>query len=317
MLVTQLQWLDQHFQEVDSFPRPDWEAIHECIGANHKDTEQNALWCEIAGVWMRKLEARLPEEYAIHESENFILLTSETNAYVALFLKFLERTLKRILAALPGVASDEGYGKYVVLIFDDIDLYYSYLSYFYPEDGAFGLSAGIYLNKGYGHFAFPHQELAYAESIAAHEMTHALLSHLPIPAWLNEGMAVSVENMITGSSPLRMDNELYGRHQAFWGEKEMQEFWSGDAFHRPDEGQELSYHLAQFAVHSLSQDYEAFVKFTNKAHFDDGGEAAANDVYEGSLGNLIVQFFGEGDWSPNPDIWAGSRSNDAPESGIA
>ena len=173
----------------------------------------------------------------------------------------------------------------------------------------YGLSSGIYLNKGYGHFAFPHQDISYAEPITAHEMTHALLAHLPIPAWLNEGMAVTIENMITGSAPLMMDDQMYARHKAFWGEKEIQEFWSGDSFYRPDEGQELSYHLAQFAVNSLSQEYDTFIKFVNSADFNDGGEAAANDTYGESLGNLISQYFGDGNWSPNPEEWNNKHSS--------
>lgn len=298
-----MEWIDKYFEEVDKFPRPNWEDIYTQVDTHHKDADQHELWCSIARAWMGKVISKLPNNYGIHESENFIIVTSETDRYISLLQNFLERTLKRILSTLSGIASDDGFGKYVVIIFNDIDDYYSYLSYYYSEDGVYGLSSGVYLNKGYGHFAFPHQDVTYAESIAAHEMTHALLAHLPIPAWLNEGMAVTLEDMITGSAPLKMDNELFERHKLFWGESEIQEFWSGDSFHRPDEGQELSYNLAQFAVNSLSQDYESFIQFSNKANFNDGGEAAANEVYGGSLGNLITQFFGDGNWSPNPDKW--------------
>lgn len=258
---------------------------------------------------MKQLLSKLPSTYSIHESDNFILVTSESSRYVSLFQEFLERTRVRITSALHNIASDEGFGKNVVLIFDEIDTYYTYMSYFYEQEGVFGLSSGVYLNKGYGHFAFQHQELSHAESIAAHEMTHALLSHLPIPAWLNEGIAVSIEHMVTGSSPLRMDNETYSRHMAFWGKSEIQEFWSGVSFGRPDEGQELSYHLAHFVVNSLSQDFEAFTEFSNRAHFKDGGEQAANEVFGCSLGSLIEQFFGEGQWDPNPQLLENEYSN--------
>ncbi|WP_246125234.1 hypothetical protein [Exilibacterium tricleocarpae] len=300
-----MEWIEQHFQMVDEFPRPDWGAIAAVAEENFRDIDQHKLWCSIARSWMQRLISVLDSSYSVYESDNFIILTSESSKYVTIFQKFLERTLKRIVKMLPGIASDEGDGKYVVLIFDDIDMYYSYLSDFYDKDGTYGLSSGVYLNQGYGHFAFPHRELAHAESIAAHEMTHALLSHLPIPTWLNEGIAVTIENMLTGSAPLEMNDELYAQHQSFWGDKEIQEFWSGDSFYRPDKGQELSYHLAQFAVHSLSQDYDNFIAFANQAHFNDGGESAANEVYEGSLGNLIAQYFGEGEWTPRPETWAG------------
>ncbi len=306
-----MEWLDQHFREVDNFPRPDWGEIYQVVDDKHKDADQDSLWCDIARAWMGKVISKLPGGYSLHESENFIVVSNEEDKYNSLLLSFLERTLSRILSTLKGIASDDGYGKYIVIVFNDIDDYYAYLSYFYDEGGVYGLSSGVYLNRGYGHFAFPYQELAYAESIASHEMTHALVAHLPIPAWLNEGMAVTIEDMITGSSPLRMDNEQFSRHRAFWGSEEIQQFWSGEAFHRPDEGQELSYHLAQFAVNALSKDYEAFIAFTNSASHEDGGEAAAQDVFGSSLGGLIEQFFGDGEWAPAPNTWSKESSNNA------
>ena len=144
-----MEWLDQHFREIDNFPRPDWEAINAHLEANHKDADLHSIWCGIARSWVKRLSSGLPANYDVHESENFILVTSESEKYVSIFQGFLERTRKRILKTLHGIASDEGFGKHVVLIFADMDLYYAYISYFYEKEGAYGLSSGIYLNKGY------------------------------------------------------------------------------------------------------------------------------------------------------------------------
>lgn len=298
-----MQWLEQYLVDRNGFPRPNWEGIYKEVERNYQDCDQHRLWDDIANSWMKRFCSALSSGYRVHETENFLLLTSESDKYVALLCEFLERTLKRILTMLHGIAADNGYGKHIVVIFDDIDMYYAYLSDFYSLDGEYGLSAGVYLNRGYGHFALPHQELSYTEQIVAHELTHALLVHLPIPAWLNEGMAVGVEHLVTGLNPLVMDEEMYGKHQAFWNEEEIQSFWSGGAFNRADEAQELSYHLARFMVNSLSQDYETFIVFANKANWEDSGEAAAQETYGASLGNLITQYFGEADWAPNPTLW--------------
>lgn len=306
-----MDWLQQYFTESDNFPRPDWDAIYASVDENYKDIEQHELWCNIARTWVDKLKEKLPDEYSIHESDNFILLTSENNNYVTKFNTYLEKSLKAILKTLPNIASDEGYGKYIVLIFDDIDDYYAYMSYFYPEEGEFGQSSGVYLNEGYGHFAFPYQDLMNAEPIAAHELTHALLAHLPIPLWLNEGLAVNIEDHLTGFNSFRMDKEMVERHLVFWGEDEVQEFWSGDSFDRIDEGQELSYHLAQFAVQFLSQDYGNFQKFVNSAHHSDAGESAAHEFFEGSLSGLLTNLLGDYDWSPKPELWDEKHSNKA------
>ena len=178
------------------------------------------------------------------------------------------------------------------------------ISHFYSDDGEYGLSSGIYLNKGYGHFAFPYTNITDVEPVIVHEMTHALVSHLSIPLWLNEGMAVNVENNFTGYSGLRIDNEMIQAHQGFWGEEEIQEFWNGDSFSRTDEGQRLSYELAQLITNTLAQDYDVFVNFVNKAHFSDGGKQAASEIYEGDLGGLLVNLLGEADWSPKPELWS-------------
>ena len=297
-------WVQKHIIDLDDYPRPNWVAITEYVNEEYADTVKHELWCDIARIWLDKLKKKLSIEYAVHELDNFILLTSEKEKYVNHFLRFLEKSRNKILTTLPGITRDDGYGKHVVIVFDDIDSYFTYISYFYPEEGTFGISSGIYLNEGYGHFAFPHQEITYAESIAAHEMTHALLSHLPIPLWLNEGIAVNIEDYIVGASPFRLDKEMVNRHRKFWGKNEVQEFWSGKSFGRVDEGQELSYHLAQFAVNTLSQNYDVFVQYVNKAHHSNGGEIAANEIFEGSLGGLLINILGDDDWSPKPNTWS-------------
>ena len=126
-----MEWLDQYFQEKDGFPRPDWKAIVDAVDESHQHAAPQSLWCDIARTWLQRLALRLPAQYRIHESDNFILLTSEDDHYVNAFQTYLENTLRRILSTLRGIASDDGYGKYVVLIFDDIDSYYAYISYFY------------------------------------------------------------------------------------------------------------------------------------------------------------------------------------------
>ena len=219
-----MDWLQKYICEIDGYPRPDWTAITEYVNKEFPDKDKHEIWCNIIRAWLNKLKIKLPTDSEVHESQNFILLTSEKEKYVNHLLGFLEKTLKEILSALHDIARDDGYGKHVVMVFDEIDNYFSYISYFYPDEGVFGISAGIYLNEGYGHFAFPHQDIIFAEPIAAHEMTHALLSHLPIPLWLNEGIAVNIENHIVGVPSFRFDKEMVDRHRKYWGKEEVQAF---------------------------------------------------------------------------------------------
>ncbi len=308
-MTNKMDWINDHFTMVEGFPRPNWDAIHNQISNSDINKDDNDLWCNVATIWVNKIKSVLSPKYSICESNNFLLLTAENNNYTNSLLNFLENTLFKILKTLDGIASDEGYGKHVVIIFDNLDHYYSYISYFYPDEGEFACSGGMYLNKGYGHFVFPHQEIFYARTVASHELCHALLNHLPLPLWLNEGITVNIENMIMGTRTPLMDHVMIKEHMDFWDKDKIQEFWSGESFSRPDDGQHLSYHLAQFLVQSLSKEHTSFKDFILKANYPDGGESAASSVYNNSLGYLIEGLLGNGDWAPNITLLEETFSN--------
>ena len=288
---------------VGGFPRPDWDAIDETVKAQ-SESELDRLWTHWARTWVDATASALGREYQVTESDNFIVLSAQDDRYTNLLSRFLERALRKILRMLDGIAKDDGFGKNVVLIFDEQEPYYRYMSYFFPDEGEFILSSGVFLNSDYGHFAFPFLEMSAAEATSAHEMTHACLRHLPIPLWLNEGFAVTMEDEICAYQPLQMDSERFSKHANFWNADTIQEFWSGFSFNRTDEGSDLSYELARFCLRSLAHDYGVFVRFANSATFEDGGESAAIDAFGGSLGGLIHQFFGDGEWSPRPTEWS-------------
>jgi len=258
---------------------------------------------EVARTWLSILSDALDKGYSTSESENFLILSNEDSVYLNTFSKFLERSRQQLLKVLPDIVNDEGHGKHVVIIFEDINSYYDYISFYGPKEGTFGLSSGMYLNYGYGHFVFPHQDIDYAREVAAHEMTHALLQSLPIPLWLDEGLAMNMERLICNIPAPRLNRTMYEKHLNFWDAKKIQEFWQGSSFSRADEGQGLSYDLAQILVNNLSDDYDAFVKFANQAHYEDGGEKAIENVFDLSLGDMIFNFLGEGDWWPEPETW--------------
>ncbi len=298
-----MQDLSELMPVVDGFPRPDWQSIAAMIEARPEHHWQ-ADWEGWVSTWLKLLSQSLQEGYRVLETENFFLLTAQHSRYANLLTEFLERALNQVLTTLKGVASDAGYGKHVVLLFDEHDAYYRYKSYFYPDEGDFILSAGSYLHTDYGHFAFPFMDMDEAEATAAHELTHACLAHLPLPLWLNEGLAVTMEGAICNYRP-HDRHERLPEHMAYWNLATMQDFWSGDAFGRPDEGSSLSYELASWCVQALVRDYEAFVGFANGASFEDAGAAAALNHYGFDLGLLMEQFLGTGEWSPRPAAWPG------------
>ena len=295
--------IERHCEVHDGFPRPDWDEIARCIGENYDEAEQEKAWNIATDVWLSKIGRVLGNAYWLGASDNFLVLPSESESYARNLLEFLENTLSKVLTAFDGIASDKGYGKHVAIILDTLDDYYLYTSYFYPEEGEFPASSGAYLDKGYGHFALPHDSINQAESIVAHELTHACLGHLPIPLWLNEGIAVKMEHAIKPHRDPFPISEMITRHKRFWNKDKIQQFWTGDSWGLPGAGNELSYHLAQLAVGALSHSYDRFRDFVLLADWQDGGEPAAKDVLGASLGIIMEQFLGPGNWAPSPEKW--------------
>jgi hypothetical protein len=166
----------------------------------------------------------------------------------------------------------------------------------------------MFLQAGCPHFVTVHHDETHTiERIIAHEMTHAGLAHLPIPLWLNEGLAVNTEDKLMGRMPkLLSPAEMRRKHLAFWGATEIQEFWSGRSFHRPDDGNLLSYDLAQILVEIFAADWPRFCAFASAAHYEDAGAAAAREHLGVDLGESLASLFeqdsAEG-WQPNPQKW--------------
>ncbi len=297
-------WIERHFEVHDGFPRLDWAVIERHIEEKVDEPRHYDAWNMVAEEWLGKIIETLGGDYWLGVTPNFLVVTSESERYAENLGLFLENALKTILTSLAGIASKQRNGKCAVILFETTDQYYTYISYFYPKKGRFASSGGVFIHKGYGHFALPQGEMSRAESTVAHELTHVCLSRLQIPLWLNEGIAQKCELAVLNKDPImqfrdiRDLDEMMKRHRRFWGKREIQQFWSGDSFARPDVGNELSYHLAQLAVGALSHDHKMFKRFALSAHYRDGGEAAALEVFGGSLGGLMEQFLGPGDWAP-------------------
>lgn len=296
--------LAAHLDVGHGFPIPRWDQIAKQVPEGLGSDALNGFWSAAAAAWLERMREPLGADFEVRASDNFLLLAHAEGRFGDLLLKHAERSLRRILATLTGVAADFGYGKHVIVLFDDKDQYYRYVANYYPDEGEFALSAGMYVNRGYGHLVLVKDDLWTLEPIVAHELTHACLAHLPMPCWLNEGLAVNLEGVLTRPAPrLHTPVELLEMHREFWNPERMQEYWSGDAFHRPDEANLLSYHLGETMVTVLSQNYEPFLAFAAAADLADAGEAAAREQLDLTLQDVAEAVLGPGDWAPDPSRW--------------
>lgn len=282
----------------ESLPRPDWDVIASWVESHGEPDSLDETWTQIARDWLARLGQSLPLDYTVLESPEFLLLAADQSLGTRI-LNSSERARRIILKTLDGVASDQGYGKHVVLLFADTDSYYDYVTDFYPDEGEFALSGGMFLDVGYGHFAVCPAYGDDYERVIAHELNHALLRHLPLPLWLNEGVTQVMEDVVLDSSYFMVDHEILGRHRAYWNAKTIDMFWSGDSFYSPDDGQELSYHLSQVLFRNLMSDHPKSVNdILNNADFVNAGNAAFVDSCNVTLVERVSQFLGDGPWAP-------------------
>ncbi|HET7626613.1 MAG TPA: hypothetical protein VFM25_15260 [Verrucomicrobiae bacterium] len=311
-----LDEIESAFDFKDGFSRPDWNLIRQKIkSATGLDNHREA-WNEAVTQWLFRLKNELGGDYRVVKSRYIAWLGALDADATHRLSNFAEAALSSIRGSLADVARGKDDCFHVIMVFTEEDDYYQYISEFYP-DGNHSKSAGIHVNVGYPHIALLYDSELRAGETIAHELTHHALNHLPIPLWLNEGVAVVLQKAIGGYSPPAYQGaasaywgmvsgwtppvvwpELAEKHHEFWNEDRIQHFWAGTSFHCPGESVELSYSLAEILIHLLNKNRENFLAFIRFARREDAGQNAALDCLDTCLGDAAATFLGEGNWRP-------------------
>lgn len=297
--------ISQDLIEANGFCYPDWSKICPRVETAVPRSEWQPAWEKIARQWMDELARRMSSGYKVHETKNFLILSNAPDRITSDASRFNESALGLIRDHLKGaIPPIEGYGKYVVLMFSQDEEYFHYISHFY-SDGEHPATGGICLEgNGYMHFAFQLTDFHSYRSVLVHELTHGCLASLPLPTWVNEAMAMRMENAICESQSFAIDAELYDRHLEYWNEETIQQFWSGESWSIVGDSFELSYSLAKVLWLKLERDIApskpALIEFVRTSHFQDAGNTASLELFNLDLGDLVASFLGEGDWSPKP-----------------
>ncbi len=282
----------------EGLTRPRWDLLIPEIMGTTPQEELNECFTVAVRCWLSELARSCGRGYDASESANFHLMSKLDEGQAAVVHRHCEQTLSKILDLLDGIADDSGYGPHVILLFHSHRLFYSYIAPFHPE-GEFGGAGGIFLTEGgYPHIAAPFFRDHWQGTIV-HELVHALVSHLPLPLWLNEGVTMLVEWQLTSIEPVDISPQVRAQLRQYWQENGLEGFWSGDSFSAPDEGQQLSYTLAFLTAVNLSLDHKKrFRDFVSQADFQDAGANAARDTLGSGIDGIMCRMLGEGSWSP-------------------
>jgi hypothetical protein len=294
-----------HLSASADLPRMDWQALDEWAGqATNPETTTEAIE-QGRRTWLLHLRDAIGPHMHLHEGPDVLILSPLEQSVVQAMAGYVTKTRQRIARVLDGVARFNPGEKSVLLVLESQELYYHYVGQFYPDGGEFAFSGGMFIHNGCPHFVVVQADLSSIEPVIAHELTHSALSYLRLPTWLDEGLAVNTEHRIAGAGrSAQSPQAMHQRHQAFWNAERMQEFWSGDSFHRTDDGNALSYDLARIAVAQLARDWPAFSRFATSASRSDAGAEAAASALGIDLGSYIGALVqATEDWTPQPTTW--------------
>lgn len=292
----------------DGVALPDWQRVYDWIEQEVPAAQQAEAWLACERGWLLHLRDALGAGYVLMESAQTFVLSSLEQRRAVAAMAFIDRTRRRIMHTLQGVADDQGWGKDILVVCDDVDAYFSYIAAYYPDEQAeIARSSGMYLNAGCGHFVTMDADLLLMEPVIVHELTHSYVSHLPLPLWLNEGIAVNVEQSLAGRVPAGLDAwQMLANHQAYWTAQTIQAFWSGDAFQK-QATMSQAYDLAATLVKQLSQDWPVFARLALAAQWQDAGAQAVQQCLGMSLGKYVCVLLGKAHdvhWEPASELAA-------------
>lgn len=299
----------------EGYPRIDWSVVQQAAAHFDKHPALDQIWTELASQWLELLGNHLGDRYRIFESQHVLLLSAQPSDEARRFLEVADAAYARLQDLIAPSKEALGCGKHVIFMPLGNDAYYDYVSFYHPdEDSNRGASAGMHIGRGYKHTVIcGHATGAYLRTMA-HELAHNMVSHLPLPLWLNEGLAQRAEDMIG-----EFRGPLIGRRGArlqtrYWSRFGLDPFWTGKSFFKRS-SQRLSYQLSNILFRNLTSHRSRRKNvrtFLATAHRRDAGQAACLECFGCPLSTLVEEFLGEGDWDPHLETSASSASAPAP-----
>lgn len=301
-----------HLQWGNGLPVMDWQALAAWALVEADESARAAAIDRGRHAWLLHLRhhlgSHMGSHMGLHVTDTVYLLSSLNDRAERSMSEYVATARARIERLLGDVARFPAGMRSIVLVLDDEEAYYRYVSNYYP-DGDFATSGGMFIDAGCPHFVVVRAVLNQIEPVIAHELTHAALAHLRLPRWLDEGIAVNTERRVAGpQGSLYTPHELHAMHREHWSLTKIQRFWSGESFFKPGDDTLLSYELARIIVEQMSRDWDGFQAFLRTAaQADDAGAAAARESLGIDLGGYaaaLVESPTDDGWSPAPERWS-------------
>lgn len=281
--------------------RVDWETVNEWVELHVSEEDCQRVWYDLACEWFDILDAEFGFQYRAVQTENLLLFAPKSFTETRALLGAAEKGLKQITIALGPMSRKRWQGLLVVLLFSNHKSYSRYLCL------ASGITeesntAGVCFKGGFVHIALRPAPLDGLHQVMQHEITHACLSHLELPLWLEEGVAqLAEEDACPDWARFTLTPKDAEEIRKYWQRHDLNKFWWGSSFLSDGEEQKNSYELARILFTLVREDYRHYVaEFVRRASANDAGERAAQVVLGKSLSEIAGHFLGRGNWGPVP-----------------
>lgn len=265
-------------------PQIDWDLANLWISRHHPDASDSAqVRRAVVAAWLDELKASLRQPHVCGRQPAFESITPASGSVGTRALTAASRSLTMLQSSLAPIRGDAPIPPFALVALATNADYLSFISHFYPDDGHWATTGGLYLAGDEDHFPI----LAIntvpghgVENTVAHELTHHALRDRNLPPWLEEGYTQMMEERLTGHNNFELTHELADQQRDRWQGYALSAFLDGSAFHSPeDEDQKLAYHLSQWIIRrALDESPKKFFAFTRDCLLHDPEEACLKNL---------------------------------------
>ena len=118
-----------------------WAAARAWVESAPEERQAEA-WLACERAWLAHLRDSLGPDYRLDEGPTALVVSTLEPRHARQTLEFMEKTLRRILRVLEGVAEEVPWGKDLLIVFDDEDAYYRYVSLYHRTGANMPSAAG-------------------------------------------------------------------------------------------------------------------------------------------------------------------------------
>ena len=282
--MSNLSFLKEIYVKLHKIRHINWEKLDSYTCVN-QFAPGGSEWDQILRDWLEKAGSDLGN-YILYESDNFFLLSGETEKVSKLILNSAEKSIAYIRNIFGDDLEEERW-RIVLILFSKPEKHLDYLEY-YTKDFLSTRLAGVFIeNAGYQHITLGPNDMLNIEMTVAHELTHYILSPFQLPLWMDEGFAVNIAKYLYGEQ-IFITYEDHKKLKAFGTAENIEKFLSGEAFSEFDP--KLTYGLAELLVNNLlNYEKKDIVNLIKNVSWEDGGVSGFKEQFGIDLKNMISQ----------------------------